>query len=142
MPVGSAPSSIWVKAGAMLNTIQWSQIPAGASGSSIIRTRLFACSGTPLINSDGFMSFPSHVNLVGMLALLPKFPLLQLPAVFYLSSRGYIRQSFRSIISPGGKAHFYHNSYVRYFRPLGKPEDCPLKSPLLCKSSSDRAGLF
>ena len=56
--------------GSMLNIVQWTQIPAGASGSSRISARLFASSGVPVIVSGGFIFSPSHVYLAGIFSLL------------------------------------------------------------------------
>src|SRR5262249_26142955 len=41
--------------------------PPGASGSSTIKTRLFAPGGTPAICKGGLVSDPSHVNFDEML---------------------------------------------------------------------------
>src|SRR5262252_4073635 len=52
----------------MFQTSQWVNKPPGASGSSTIKTRLFAPEGTPAICKGGLVSDPSHVNFDGMLA--------------------------------------------------------------------------
>src|SRR5215468_385239 len=51
----------------MFQTSQCVNNPPGASGSSAIKTRLFASEGTPLICKGGLVSDPSHVNFDGML---------------------------------------------------------------------------
>jgi hypothetical protein len=52
----------------MFQTIQCVKSPPGASGSSTIKTRLFAPEGTSEIRKGGLASGPSHVNFDGMLA--------------------------------------------------------------------------
>src|SRR3989338_446987 len=50
----------------IFHTTQCTHIPIGASGSSTIRTRLFAFFGTPKISSWGLISCPRHVYLAGI----------------------------------------------------------------------------
>src|SRR5436190_13876849 len=52
--------------GGMFQTTQCVNNPPGASGSSAIKTRLFASEGTPVICKGGLVSDPSHVNLDGI----------------------------------------------------------------------------
>ena len=50
----------------MFHISQWVKLPAGASGSSTMSTRLFASLGTPSIVSVGLTSLPSQVKRSGM----------------------------------------------------------------------------
>ena len=54
----------------MFQTSQWFHVPAAASGSSIIRTRLFVFSGISSIVRGGFTLSPSQVYFAGMRLLL------------------------------------------------------------------------
>src|ERR1043166_3427674 len=67
MPFGALPSAIELVCGGMFQTSQCVNNPPGASGSSAIKTRLFASEGTPVICKGGLVSDPSHVNFDGML---------------------------------------------------------------------------
>jgi hypothetical protein len=49
-----------------LKTTQWTQVPAGASGSSMISAKLFVPPGAPLHASGGDTSIPSQVNYSGI----------------------------------------------------------------------------
>src|SRR5436190_4020899 len=51
----------------MLQTAQCVNSPLGASGSSTIKTRLFASGGTSEICKGGLVLAPSHENFDGML---------------------------------------------------------------------------
>jgi hypothetical protein len=66
-PFGALPSAIELVGGGMFQTSQWVNNPLGASGSSAIKTRLFAFEGTPVICKGGLVSDPSHVNFDGIL---------------------------------------------------------------------------
>ena len=48
--------------------IQWFHVPPGASGSSMIRAKLFVSGGSPDQRKGGEMSLPSHVNRLGIAA--------------------------------------------------------------------------
>lgn len=50
----------------MLYIIQWSHVPAGASGSSIISANVFVPSGVSVILSSGLMFSPSQVYFSGI----------------------------------------------------------------------------
>jgi hypothetical protein len=50
----------------MFHISQWVKLPAGASGSSTMSTRLLASLGTPSIVSVGLTSLPSQVKRSGM----------------------------------------------------------------------------
>lgn len=50
----------------MFQTSQWIQALPGASGSSAIRTRLFAALGKLSMRNGGFMFEPSQVYLAGI----------------------------------------------------------------------------
>ena len=50
----------------MFQTSQWVNNPPGASGSSAIKTRLFASEGRSVICRGGLVSDPSHVNFDGI----------------------------------------------------------------------------
>src|SRR5438093_2589580 len=52
--------------GEMFQTIQCVNSPLGASGSSTIKTRLFAPEGTSEICKGGLVSAPSHENFEGI----------------------------------------------------------------------------
>src|SRR5438132_3738531 len=52
--------------GGMFQNSQCVNNPPGASGSSAIKTRLFASEGTPVICKGGLVSDPAHVNFDGM----------------------------------------------------------------------------
>src|SRR5438034_7162570 len=52
--------------GGMFQTTQCVNNPPGASGSSAIKTRLFASEGIPAICKGGLVSDASHVNFDGM----------------------------------------------------------------------------
>src|SRR5256886_16721452 len=52
----------------MFQTTQCVNSPLGASGSSTIKTRLFASEGTSEICKGGLVFAPSHVNFDGMFA--------------------------------------------------------------------------
>src|SRR6266566_2748335 len=52
----------------MFQTAQCVNSPLGASGSSTIKTRLFASAGTSEICNGGLVLAPSHVNFDGMFA--------------------------------------------------------------------------
>src|SRR6267143_7032535 len=58
-------SSDFVPAG-MFQTTQWTQVAAGASGSSAIKARLFAPAGAPAKESGGDTSAQSQVYFGGM----------------------------------------------------------------------------
>jgi hypothetical protein len=58
--------------GGMLNRIQWSQLPPGASGSSQMSTKLFVCDGAPLHLRGGETSAPSIVYREGIISSGPK----------------------------------------------------------------------
>src|SRR5437867_6026855 len=68
MPLGVLPSAIALVCGEMFQAIQCVNSPLGASGSSTIRTRLFAPEGTSPICNGGLVSPPSHVNFDGILS--------------------------------------------------------------------------
>lgn len=69
MPAGARASSISVVEGGMFQSVQWTQSPTGASGSSTINTSDFASAGVSEINNGGEISSPSQVYLVGMVEL-------------------------------------------------------------------------
>ena len=64
------------RVGRMFHISQWVKLPAGASGSSTMSTRLFASLGTPSIVSVGLTSLPSQVKRSGMFPLSLKSGLL------------------------------------------------------------------
>src|SRR5262249_2465751 len=66
-PLAAPPSAIELVWGGMFQTSQCVNNPLGASGSSAIKTRVFASEGTPVICKGGLVSDPSHVNFDGML---------------------------------------------------------------------------
>ncbi len=65
---GVLSSSILVDTG-MLNIIQWSHVPDGASGSSSISANVCVPSGMFSMFNSGLMSSPLHVYLSGMFPL-------------------------------------------------------------------------
>src|SRR2546426_740848 len=64
-PFGRSSGSSLTLAGKPYNT-QWTQVPAGASGSSAISTRLLASAGTPLHLRGGERVLSSQVCLAGI----------------------------------------------------------------------------
>src|SRR3990172_12607844 len=50
----------------MFQTTQWSNVPLGASGSSITSARLFASLGVPSIVRGGLVSSPSQLYFFGI----------------------------------------------------------------------------
>src|SRR3989338_7244573 len=60
-PAGTLCSGIERVSGAIFHSVQCTQMPAGASGSSTINARESAPSGTPENSSGGFTSSPSQV---------------------------------------------------------------------------------
>jgi len=73
---GTLFSSILFFVGGMFQTIQWSHVPIGASGSSTIKVRLCVPSGMPSIFRGGLTSSPSHVYFDGMKPLFWKAELV------------------------------------------------------------------
>ena len=64
--LGTVFSLMVVVVGGMFQTIQWSQIPMGASGSSTMRLKLFVSGGVPWMFRGGFMSWLSQVYFWGI----------------------------------------------------------------------------
>src|SRR3989338_3187685 len=69
VPFGSVPFVISFVEGGILNTIQWSHVPTGASGSSEIKTNDFAFAGTSLIVKGGLKSEQSQAYSDGICPL-------------------------------------------------------------------------
>src|ERR1700704_5414041 len=63
---GGLFATISVRSGTTFHISQWVKLPAGASGSSTINTRLLASLGAPSIFNVGLMSLPSQVKRSGM----------------------------------------------------------------------------
>lgn len=63
---GTLFSSIVFSVGGMFHTIQWSHVPKGASGSSMMRTRLCVPSGMSSMFIGGLMFSPSHAYFDGI----------------------------------------------------------------------------
>src|SRR6266576_7200118 len=70
------------RAGRLYST-QWTQLPAGASGSSTMRAKPRVPAGAPLQVSAGDTSTPSHVYLAGMAAPSPNAALASVNAMCY-----------------------------------------------------------
>jgi hypothetical protein len=69
-------SSISRVSGGIFQTIQWSNVPMGASGSSTIRAKPFVSSGMPSMVKWGFTSAPSQVYFAGISLLFSNAGLL------------------------------------------------------------------
>jgi hypothetical protein len=60
----------------IFHTTKWSKVPLGASGSSTIKTSVFASFGTPSNVKGGLISSPSHVYFDGIFVFFSKAELL------------------------------------------------------------------
>src|SRR5574342_1074437 len=114
-PGGTVFSLISLVVGSMFHTTQWTQFPAGASGSSTINASDLVLSGASSITRGGFTSAPSQVYFEGIesLCLNAELDSLSVPI------------SFASIKMMGGPKKNMNRSTVLiillYFIPGGSP---------------------
>src|SRR3989344_8844045 len=86
-PCGSCPAGIaWSDSlcAGILNKTQWSHVPVGESGSSIISASVFASLGIPSMLSGGDISSPSQVKRDEMFVPLANSPLVMVIAEIFL----------------------------------------------------------
>ena len=104
--------------GSMFHSSQWFHVPRGASGSSMMSTRLLALSGMPDIPSAGFTLAPSAVNFAGIIAPSAKAGLvifIASPATSIegdIMQRAHTRSFMRAQINAGSRRGASEDSFA------------------------------